>query len=450
MTLIIFLAVLAILILTHEFGHFIFAKLSGVKVEEFGLGFPPRILGFQFLRGKIFKEIEKEKSLEVEIDTLKVGEETLIKEKITEGIQEVGEAVPVKKRRFIFWNKKPIDEESKNLEAGTVYSLNLIPFGGFVKIYGEEAPTSRPEASGVGVPTSDAPSRSVGRDKGSFSSQRLYVRALILAAGVLFNLLFAWPVLTTGYLIGAPVSIENNEISGGNITNKGVIIVQVQENTPAEAAGLKEGDYLLEFVSKNGEILKVSDVKSVQDFIAKYSGTEIQINYLRGGKEFSVKATPVIKPEANKGNLGIAMDYVATIKFPFFRAVWEGLKSTVQLTLIIAKTLISFFYDLISKREMVSQVSGPVGIVGFFSSAMQSGFIFVLRLIALLSINLALINIVPFPALDGGRLLFLLLEFIKGKPISQKAANIANNIGFAILIILMIVITYRDILKIIR
>lgn len=430
MTLIIFLAVLAILILTHEFGHFIFAKLSGVKVEEFGLGFPPRILGFQFLRGKIFKEIEKEKSLEVEIDTLKVGEETLIKEKITEGIQEVGEAVPVKKRRFIFWNKKPIDEESKNLEAGTVYSLNLIPFGGFVKIYGEEGGASQ--------------------DKRSFSSQRLYVRALILAAGVLFNLLFAWPVLTTGYLIGAPVSIENNEISGGNITNKGVIIVQVQENTPAEAAGLKEGDYLLEFVSKNGEILKVSDVKSVQDFIAKYSGTEIQINYLRGEKEFSVKATPVIKPEANKGSLGIAMDYVATIKFPFFRAVWEGLKSTVQLTLIIAKTLISFFYDLISKREMVSQVSGPIGIVGFFSSAMQSGFIFVLRLIALLSINLALINIVPFPALDGGRLLFLLLEFIKGKPISQKAANIANNIGFAILIILMIVITYRDILKIIR
>jgi len=448
MTLIIFLAVLAILILTHEFGHFIFAKLSGVKVEEFGLGFPPRILGFQSLRGKIFKEIEKEKSVGVEINTLKVGEETLIKEKITEEIQEVGEVIPIKKRRFIFWNKKPLDEENKNFEAGTLYSLNLIPFGGFVKIYGEETLTSQPEALEVGVPTSLK--ESVGSDKRSFSCQRLYIRALILVAGVLFNLLLAWPVLTAGFLIGAPVSIENNEISGGIMTNKGVMILQVQENTPAEAAGLKEGDYLLEFISKDGEILKVSDVKSVQNFIAKYSGTEIQINYLRGGKEFSVKATPVIKPEANKGSLGIAMDYVAILKLPFYKAVWEGLKTTLDLIGIMAKAFINFFANIFVKKELLTQIAGPVGIAKIVAGAAQSGFIFILQLIALLSINLALINIIPFPALDGGRLLFLAIEFFKGKPISQKAANIANNIGFAILIILMIVITYRDILKIIR
>lgn len=435
MSIILFLIVLAILILTHELGHFVFAKFCKIKVEEFGLGFPPRILGLQFLRGKIFKEVEKEKSIEVEIDTLKIGEETLVKEKITEEIRETGEAMPVKKRHFIFWNKKLLDAEDKNLEAGTVYSLNLIPFGGFVKIYGEEGEPSSVKAT---------------EGKGSFANQKIYIRALILAAGVLFNLLFAWPVLTAGYLIGAPVSVENNEIFGGTISNKGVMVLQVQQNTPAEAAGLKEGDYLLGFVSKDGEILNGSDVKGVQDFIAKYAGTEIQINYSRGGKEFSVKATPIVKPEAGKGSLGIAMDYVGTVKLPFHRAVWEGLKSTVQLTAIIAKALVSFFYDLFSKREMLSQVAGPVGIAGFFSSAAQSGFIFVLQLIALLSINLALINIIPFPALDGGRLLFLAVEFFKGKPISQKAANIANNIGFAILILLMLIITYRDIIKIVK
>jgi regulator of sigma E protease len=255
--------------------------------------------------------------------------------------------------------------------------------------------------------------------------------------------------LTTGYLVGAPVSVENNDILGGTLNNKGVMILQVQESTPAEKAGLKTGDYLLRF-SKNDEILDVSDVKSVQDFIAKNAGSEIRIDYQRGGKEFSVEATPTQKPEEGKGSLGIAMDYVATLKLPFYGAVWEGLKSTVQLTGIIAKALASFFYNIFTTREMLAQVAGPVGIAGIVASAAQSGFVFILQLVALLSINLALINIIPFPALDGGRLLFLGIEFFKGKPVSPKTANIANNIGFAILILLMLIITYRDILKIIR
>lgn len=362
MTILLFIAILALLILSHEFGHFIFAKLNKVRVEEFGLGFPPRLLGF------------------------KKGE--------------------------------------------TLYSLNLIPFGGFVKIYGEEGEENA--------------------DKRSFGAQSFRVRATILTAGVLFNLFLAWPVLTTVFLIGAPISLDNPDISGGILEEKGVIILQVQEQTPAEKAGLRSGDYLLRFISKDNEILDISTVAEVQNFIEKNKGAEIQIEYSRSEKKLSAKAVPSLKPEAGKGSLGIMMDRVGLIKLPFFKAVVEGLKDTIRLTAIIAKALVNFFADLFTKQEMLSQVAGPVGIAGIVAGAAEAGFSHIFQLIALLSINLALINIIPFPALDGGRLLFLAAEFIKGKPISQKNANLAHNIGFAILILLMLAITYQDISKIIR
>ncbi|MDP3052195.1 MAG: site-2 protease family protein [bacterium] len=361
MTLIIFFAVLALLIITHEFGHFLFAKLSRVKVEEFGLGFPPRIFGF------------------------KKGE--------------------------------------------TLYSLNLIPFGGFVKIFGEEGEENK--------------------DKRSFGAQRFHIRALILVAGVLFNLFLAWPFLSATYVIGVPMSVEQSTVAGGIMTEKGVMIIEIQKDTPAETAGLKSADFLLNLSSGN-DFLEVSGVKGVQDFIANHIGKEIKIDYSRDGKKFSVQAVPSAKPENGKASLGIAMDEVGIVKSPFYKAVWQGLVSTVRLTGLIAKALGAFFVDIFTKRVMLSQVAGPIGIAGLVGSAWQSGFVFILQLVALLSINLALINFIPFPALDGGRLLFLAVEFVRGKPINQKTANIANNIGFAILIILMLAITYQDISKLIR
>ncbi len=313
----------------------------------------------------------------------------------------------------------------------------MIPLGGFVKIHGENGD----------APTLADLKESVGKDKKSFGSQPLYTRALILVAGVFFNLLLAWPLLTAGFLIGTPASVSGGNISGGTLTEKGVMILEVQKDTSAETSGLKEGDYLLSFISQENETLQVSDEKGVQDFIAKYAGTEITINYLRGKKEFSSKVIPSVKPEEGKGSLGIAMEKVGIMKLPFHLAIWEGLKSTIRLTGMIAKALFAFFGDLITERKMVAQISGPVGIAGMVNSAAQTGFSFFLQLVAVLSIHLALINILPFPALDGGRILFLVIEFVKGKPISQKASNIAHNIGFAILILLMLIITYKDILK---
>jgi regulator of sigma E protease len=358
MIFIIFIAVLAILILSHEFGHFIFAKKAGLRVDEFGFGFPPKIFGVK--------------------------------------------------------------------RGGTLYSFNALPLGGFVKIYGED---------GQG-----------GEDKKSFSGQPIRIRALILAAGVFFNLLLAWPFLTASYIIGAPISAEEN-IYGSAMTEKGIMIIQVQEKTPAEQAGLKTGDYLLQLASKNKETLKAVDIKQFHDFIQKNAGSEITINYLRGKKEFQTRAIPAINPEPGKGSLGIAMDKVGIVKLPFFKAVWEGLKTTVKLVGLIAEAFVNFFRDIFTKREMLGQIAGPVGIAGILNNAMESGFTYIFQLIAVLSINLALINIIPFPALDGGRLLFLAIEAIKGSAINQKTTAAINNIGFAVLISLMLLVTYRDIIR---
>ena len=378
MSIVIFIIILLVLVLVHEFGHFFTAKKFGIRVDEFGFGFPPRLFGIQR--------------------------------------QKNG------KWRFILGRKK----DNETGEENTIYSVNSVPLGGFVKIYGEEGEESE--------------------DKKSFSGQPVYIRALVLVAGVFFNLLLAWPILTSVFLLGAPVSMES-DISGENFTEKGVMILQTQENTPAEAIGLKTGDYLLRLVSPDNEILKVSDVKEVQDFISRHAGTEIQIEYLRGAEKYSVRTIPSSKPEEGKGHLGILMDKVGILKLPFHKAVWEGLKTTVNLTAITAEAFADFFVDLFTERKMVSQVAGPVGIAGIVSGAAQSGWVYILQIVALLSINLALINFFPFPALDGGRLLFLLFELVKGKPLSQKITNIAHNIGFAILIILMLAITYRDIIR---
>jgi len=450
MTALIFIAVLAVLVLSHEFGHFIFAKKAGLRVEEFGFGFPPRLLGIQRINKEKIEEIGEEKSEDLIITDIynKQNGEEIISETVVERITEITKITPIKKWRFIWGLGSEKESEKESEEGDTIYSVNMIPLGGFVRIRGEngEAPTLA--ESEVGVPTS--PKESVGKDKKSFGSRPLYTRALILVAGVFFNLLLAWPLLTAGFLIGTPASVSGGDISGGTLTEKGVMILEVQKDTPAEAAGLKEGDYFLRFTSKENETLQVVDEKGVQDFIAKHAGAEITIDYLRGKKEFSAKAIPSAKPEEGKGSLGIAMERVGIIKLPFHLAIWEGLKSTVRLTVMISKALAAFLGDLFTERKMIAQLSGPVGIAGMVGNAAQTGFVFFLQLVAVLSIHLALINIIPFPALDGGRLLFLAIEFVRGKPISQKASNIAHNIGFAMLILLMFIITYRDILKLIR
>lgn len=350
MSIILFLITLAVLVLSHEFGHFFAAKKSGIRVDEFGFGFPPRL--FKFKKGE------------------------------------------------------------------TLYSFNLIPFGGFVKIHGEEGEERN--------------------DLRSFSSKSISARVMVIVAGVFFNLLLAWLCYSSGYAIGAPVSADLN-LRGAVIKNEKIIIVAVVENSPASVAGLSVGD----------EIIGFSETEEVQKFINNKKGQEISIFYRRGNKDYSVKMTPRENPPKNEGAVGIAMDKIGIVKLPVYWALWEGLKTTCQNTIAIAGMIFSFIYDAIRGIAGFNDVAGPVGIMKIAGAAAKMGLSSFFNFIAILSINLAVINILPLPALDGGRLFFLLIEKIKGSPINARISSITHGVGLALLLLLMALITYHDILRLI-
>jgi regulator of sigma E protease len=350
MSVILFFIILAVLILSHEFGHFIVAKKSGIRVDEFGFGFPPRL--FKFKKGE------------------------------------------------------------------TLYSFNLIPFGGFVKIYGEEGEN--------------------GGDPSSFSSKSIYIKAMVIAAGVIFNLFLAWFLITAGYMAGMPTSI-GPILPGTEISGKKTVILEVLDDTPAKTAGLWPGDELVDFTS----------VEEAQKFIFDSKGKEITINYKRGKESFSVKIVPRIDPPAGQGAIGIAMDDVGVIKFSWYRSMWEGLKTTSGLVVVVTQSIFQFISNAVKGTAGLEQVIGPVGIVSVTGTAAKFGLVYILGFVAMLSINLAVINILPFPALDGGRLLFLLVEKIKGSPVSPKISGVVHGVGLVLLLILMATITYRDILKLV-
>lgn len=363
MTFLFFFAIIAMLILSHELGHFLAAKKTGTKVEEFGFGFPPKILK---------------------------------------------------------WKK-----------GETTYSFNLFPVGGFVKILGEsgDEDTSKEE-----------------KEK-SFYFKPASVKAFIIIAGILFNLLLAWALLSASFAMGTKKQISDDE----NLKNLGVktteiIIVDVNENSSASNAGLKSGDILLSFSSKN-DLSRPSKIIDVQNFINAHRGGEIELTYKREGEIKSVK-TELKNIEAKEGALGIAMVRVATIKENWLNSIFKGLKQTAFLTVEITAAIFYFFASLF-KGTGFEQVAGPIGIFNIVGESVKFGLSYILQLSALLSINLAIINFLPFPALDGGRLLFIIIEKIKGAPINPKIANAINSIGFAVLILLMIVITYKDITRII-
>jgi len=171
------------------------------------------------------------------------------------------------------------------------------------------------------------------------------------------------------------------------------------------------------------------------------------LQYKRGGEASSVFVVPDVEPKKGNGSLGIAMDEIGIVKLPIHRAIWEGAKTTYNLTIIIAVSLFNFVLDAFRGLAGFEQVLGPVGIVGVTGTAAKLGFGYLLSFMAMLSINLAIINILPFPALDGGRLVFLLIEKIKGSPVNPKFSSMVHAGGFILLILLMFAITYKDIIR---
>lgn len=360
-TAILFLFILALLVFVHELGHFLVAKISGIRVDEFGIGFPPKIYGRKY--------------------------------------------------------------------AQTVYSINWIPFGGFVKIFGEN-----PDEESINGP--DA-----GR---SFANKNRGIQAAVLVAGVTFNFIFAWMLLSLGFMIGLPVS--SSDVPANELSKPQTTITSVLINSPAEKAGLKMGDVVTK-IATDKRIIVSPKPDDIVSFIGLNQDSEIAVSYSRGDLTGSVKVTPASDISKDYKSIGIALDEVGLLKLGFFGSIARGLSTSIQ----VSKDIFVGFYTLISQsiqgKADLNDLSGPIGIAKMVGTAKTLGITYVLTFTAFISINLAVLNLVPFPALDGGRLLFVGIEAIVRRRISPRILNTVNAVGFALLIFLMVIVTYRDVIK---
>lgn len=353
-----FIVILAILILVHEFGHFFVAKRAGAKVEEFGIGFPPRVLG---------------------------------------------------------WKK-----------GETMYSLNVFPIGGFVKIYGEAGEKKD--------------------DPRSFASKNIGTRAIIIGAGVLMNVLLAILLFSFGHFVGLPQVLDDElTTTSVRVKNITVRIVGVANGSPAEAAGVEAGDVIFALTGPNSKRADIKSIQEVQGFIEGFKGQEIAFFMKRGNEIIEKNIVPRMNPPEGEGALGIAMARIGEVSYPFYLAPLKGIESTAVFARETIRGFGVIVKDFLTTGKVSEGLAGPIGIAVMSGQAQKMGFLFLLQFVALISINLAIINVIPFPALDGGRLLFLAIEKIKGSPVRQKYEKIAHTVGFALLILVMIFITFRDI-----
>ena len=342
-TIVAFLAVLVVVILVHEVGHFVTAKLSKVRVDEFGLGFPPRLV------------------------RIKRGE--------------------------------------------TVYSLNLIPLGGFVRMAGEDDPT---------VPR-------------SLASKSIKTRLLVLSSGSIMNALL--PILLFSLVFMIPTSLVVGD----------VVVTEVAPGSPAEGAGITPGDTILEV---NGR--PVENIRDLSYNLQLNLGEEVDMVI---GRDDSTQTASVLArwdPPEGQGATGITVELVnattVSESYPFWQAIPMGTVYSVETLILFKNEVMSWFI-----ARKAPQVAGPVGIAQMTGEIAKGGIGLLMQFTAFLSMNLAIINLLPIPGLDGGRILFVAAEGIRrGRRISPRREGLVHLIGFAMLILIMVLVTYQDIIRLIR
>jgi len=374
-TLLIFIAVLAVLVISHEWGHFIAARKIGMRVYEFGFGFPPRLFGIRFEKNQLGK----------------------------------------KKVRFI-WGRK----NDEDMQEGTIYSFNLVPLGGFVRIKGEDGGDQGPD---------------------SFSAQKTWKRAVTLMAGVGMNIVLAFILLSVGFMLGTPQATENIP-PGAKVANSHLEIMETIPGKPASESGLQMGDIIVSL-----DDLQNPSVAAMQDYVNAHKDVAITVTVKRGEELIKKDIHPFVYENTGKGGLGVSLIEVGLVKYSWYKSLYYGL---IMTGLYLKEILFSFYYlvvQLFAGAPVSDSLSGPVGIAVMTGKVAKMGFNYLLNFTALLSLNLAVLNVLPIPALDGGRLLFLIISKIKGKPVEQKYEQIAHGIGFLLLISLVIVITVKDLGK---
>ncbi len=368
-TIISFIVVLSILVFVHELGHFWTARKLGVKAEEFGIGFPPRLGGF-------YKDKEGEW-------------------KFVRGKKEVKDA------------------------SDTIYSINWIPLGGFVQIKGQDG--------------------DLKDDKDSFASKAVWKRMLIISAGVIMNLILAAFLFSIGYMFGLPTGTDGLDPSI-HVSNEQVQIVNVVDGTPAKEAGLEMADIVLKI-----DNIDITKEKQVQDYNFPKGGQELTYTIQRGSEIKELKITPIDDDNDGNATVGIQLANIGLVKYPWYLAIWHGFKTMFLMTYAIIMAFGGLFAKLFTGQGVPGGVGGPIMIAKVTGQFAQLGFLHLTRFTAMLSINLAVLNFLPIPALDGGRFVFLIIEKIKGKPVKQELEAIIHNTAFLLLMLLVLLVTIKDI-----
>ncbi len=362
-----FVIIFSLLILVHEWGHFTVARRAGIKVEEFGLGMPPRA-------------------------------------------------------KKLFTDKK-----------GTVYTLNWIPFGGFVRLFGEDSVDSK-----------------VLKDKKSFASKSIGQRAAVIVAGVFMNFLLAWVLISIGFMVGMKPFLVTQEdlnkgIEQGIVDAKKILYIhEIAPDLPLAKTDIDVGDYI---VSVNG--IEVTESLVLSEVIKPNALTAF--SYVHEGEENTAQ---VIANAEGKVGMTISTEtYVLNVKevrYPFYIAPVKAISEIGRLSVLTVQMIGKVVVSVVAKFTVPDGVAGPVGIAKLTHTFTQQGFMALIQFTALLSISLGVINIMPFPALDGGRFLFIIFEFITRRRPNAKMEAIVHTVGFGLLMLLILVITWNDIVNLFR
>lgn len=311
----------------------------------------------------------------------------------------------------------------------TEYSLNLLPLGGFVRIKGENGEDEN--------------------DPKSFAHKSILCRFLILISGIGVNFLVGFIILSILFYTGMPFAGDSQEINklisnGAIIKKQEIVIAAVAPNSPAVSSGLAAKDKIIGFGLANSMTADIYGLDDFQKFVNEHKGKEIILKVETPNNEIkTINVVPRSNPPANEGPLGIAFDSNLFYSYPLGKNFIAAIKLIWESTVLMFKSLGSAFTSIFTQSK--AQVAGPIGIAVLTKNISQRGAPFILAFMASLSINLAFMNLLPIPGLDGGKILFLIIEKIKGAPVNKKIESYATAVGLFFLLFIIIVVSIKDI-----
>ncbi len=316
-------------------------------------------------------------------------------------------------RKVVFGNKKITDA------SDTIYLLNWLPLGGYVMLGEDEV--------------------DIEEGANHFANKPIWQRVAILLAGVTMNVILAIVLFSVGYMIGSPQVVESVE-KGAIVSDERIHITGVLLDSPADKAGVEAGDVIL---SIGGQVFDSSE--DIQNYIQDKDGQQIVYKLERDDQILEKEITPIIIEETQKGGIGIGIAEVATVKYPVHLAIYYGIEKSFVMLWMILLAFGGLLKSIFTGNGVGSDIAGPIGIAKITGDVARMGYLYLLQFTAMLSLNLAIINALPYPALDGGRVLFLIIEKIKGSPVKREVEGVIHYIGFASLMLLILVVTIKDV-----